>query len=183
MDTTLTLFDDFECTDSSPAQHSEPQFAFIGRSARPRDARIRALLEAWFADYPANHRAELKRRFESGKTGQGYESAFYELSLHSLLRRVNCKVEVHPELPGNTKRPEFLSTEPDGREVFLEARLAGCESEAEASTNRLKDTVYDVLNRRIKTNDFFVDVSIRGTPKQQPSGATWLDSLKPTSPR
>ncbi len=168
----MKLFDDFLRTDSKCAEHGEAEFAFINRSARPRDARIREVLEQWFAEYPAQHQSELKRRLQSGKSGQSYESACFELSLHALLKRLHCKVEVHPELPGVSRRPEFSVTASDGRTFIVEAILAGGQSDAERALSRLKETVYDVLNRRIVSANFFVTVTIHGTPKAQPSGRT-----------
>jgi hypothetical protein len=165
----LTLFDDFQRTNSDPADYSEAQFAFLNRSAQPRDARIRQAMETWFAEYPADEQQELKRRLESNNTGQSYESAFFELSLHTLLKRLGCGMTVHPELPGTSRRPEFLITEPDSSQVILEARLAGGESVAEAARKRLKATIYDFLNERVKTDELFFNVVIRGAPKQQPS--------------
>jgi hypothetical protein len=167
-DEPLKLFDTYERTNSKPADHSEKQFKFLNRSARKRDARIRERLEEWFAEYPADDQHELKRRFESVKA-QSYESAFFELSLHAMLKRLGCTATPHPSLPETTTRPEFLVTEPDGSTFILEARLAGGQSAAVESLNRLKDTIYDVLNRRIKTNDFCIAVSIHGEPKTQPS--------------
>jgi hypothetical protein len=164
----IKLFETFERTNNKPADHAEKQFKFLNRSARNRDARIRDLLELWFAEYPASDQHELKRRFESVKS-QSYESAFFELSIHAILKRLGCESTPHPEMSGTTKRPEFLVTEPNASTFILEARLAGGESAAEVAANNLRSTIYDVLNRRIKTNDFFVNVIIRGTPERQPS--------------
>jgi hypothetical protein len=162
----MNLFETFERTNSRFADHSESHFKFLNRSARARDARMRQVLEEWFSEYPPEHQHELKRRFQSKA---GYESAFFELSLHALLKRLNCQLIVHPQIPGTLNHPEFLVTQPDGTTFILEAIIAGGPSAAEASASRLKDTVYDALNRLIKTNDFFVDITVRGTPKQQPS--------------
>ena len=96
-DEAMKLFDTFERTNSKPADYSEKQFKFLNRSARKRDARIRELLEEWFAEYPTDDQHELKRRFES-INAQSYESAFFELSLHAILKRLGCKSTPHPEL-------------------------------------------------------------------------------------
>jgi hypothetical protein len=164
----IKLFETFERTNSKPADHAEKQFNFLNRSARKRDARIRDLLELWFAEYPATEQHELKRRLESVKA-QSYESAFFELSIHAIVKRLGCESTAHPEMLGTTKRPEFLVTEPNGSTFILEARIAGGGSATEVAANNLKDTIYDVLNRRIRTNDFFVNVTVRGTPAGQPS--------------
>jgi hypothetical protein len=176
-DQPLKLFDEFERTNNERADHSESQFKFLNRSARRRDERIRYLLEGWFSEYPHGDQHELKRRFESVKA-QSYESASFELSVYAILRRLGCSLTPHPSLPGTASRPEFLVAEPNGSTFILEARLAGGESEAEASSNRLKDTIYDVLNRRLKMTDFYVDVTIRGTPKQQPSSKQIADCIQ-----
>jgi hypothetical protein len=164
----IRLFDAVGRTDTTPRKYSEKQFKFLNRSARKRDERIRELLETWFGEYPATDQHELKRRFESAKA-QSYESAFFELSVYAILKRLGCTLTPHPVIPGTTNRPEFLVCEPDASSCFVEARLAGGESAAEAAANNLKDMIYDVLNYRIDTHDFFVDVDIRGTPTKQPS--------------
>jgi hypothetical protein len=164
----LKLFETLERTNREPADYSEKQFKFLNRSARKRDARIRDLLELWFAEYPTPEQSELKRRFESVKA-QSFESAFFELCIHAILKRLGCRLTPHPEMPGTTKRPEFLVAEPNGSTFILEARLTGSGSTTDVATNNLKDTIYDALNRLIKTNEFFVGVFIRGTPERQPS--------------
>jgi hypothetical protein len=54
-----------------------------------------------------------------------FPSAFFELFLHELLLRLGCNVEVHPDPgTGSSRRPDFLVTDPDGQQFFLEAVLA-----------------------------------------------------------
>jgi hypothetical protein len=54
------LFDDFERIDDSPALYSESTYSFLNRAAGERWSRIRSLLEDWLADYPDEHKDQLR---------------------------------------------------------------------------------------------------------------------------
>jgi hypothetical protein len=49
---TMTLFDEFDRTDNSPAKFRESTYDYLNRADRPEVARIRDVLEDWFHDYP-----------------------------------------------------------------------------------------------------------------------------------
>jgi hypothetical protein len=66
----MNLFDRIERTDTGAATGAEAGFAYLNRSARADVARVRELLESWFACYPAEHQPDLARRFRAtGRKG------------------------------------------------------------------------------------------------------------------
>lgn len=105
----MTLFDDFERHDPSPARRGEDSFAFLNRADTPFWAEVRRLLEEWFSHYPADHAAELSKSFRSRLPGSHW-GAWWELYLHELFSRLGYELSIHPSLPDSDKRPDFKLT-------------------------------------------------------------------------
>ena len=158
----LTLFDEMDRSDDGAAKYAEPWFPYWNRSARKDIALVRAYLEEWFGRYPAEHVPDLRGRFRSSNDVQ-HRGAFFELFLHELLLRLGCVVEVHPEVPGTSKRPEFRVASPGGREFYLEAKVATDESNEKASARARVNLVYDAIND-LDSPDYWVNVEPRGAP-------------------
>ena len=112
----MNLFDDFERTDSSWSTPGEDIFAFINRVDQPVWQQVREELERWFAEYPAEHAADLRSRFRNRAADQHY-AAWWELYLHRLFRCLGFSVDVHPELQQISARPYFRMTR--GSDGFL----------------------------------------------------------------
>ena len=161
----MRLFDDDEAIDRSdtqPSSHAEPRFPYLNRSGRPVAAQVRAVLESWFQSYPESGKLELWSRFRSPDSTP-HHSAFFELYMHQLLKRLGYDVEIHPEVSTGAKRPDFLVSKLGEGSFILEATLAGSMSrEEEAATARL-NAVYDALNK-VSSPDFFLGVEVFGTP-------------------
>src|SRR5947209_3881762 len=102
------LFDLLTRTDAGPAGYAESFFPYMNRSARDDITRIRAVLESWFQRYPKDGREALRSAFRSDDDWQ-HQGAFFELLLHEVLVRLDCRVTVHPPIPGTTRRPDFLA--------------------------------------------------------------------------
>lgn len=145
------------------ARYAEPHFQYWNRSARRDIAVLRDLLESWFSHYPSEHAAELRSRIRDDRS---FDSGVFELLLHEALLRFGCSLEIHPELPGSTRRPEFLVTEPDGSRWYLEAIVATGESEEEATIRSLKNRIYDALNE-LESPDYFVNIEIVAANRKQ----------------
>jgi hypothetical protein len=179
----VTLFDDMTRTDTGYAAYAEPQYTYVNRSARDDVGRVRALLESWFARYPAEGRASLQADFRSTDDWQ-HAAAFFELFLHELLVRLGCVVTLHPAVPGTSRRPDFLAVPKRGLAFYLEATLATGESLGERSARRRANVVYDALNQ-LESPDFFLWLEVPQAPATPPSGralrrrvAAWLATLK-----
>jgi hypothetical protein len=145
----LTLFDDVERTDVGPAKYAEPSYPYWNRSARKDIAHVRAHLEQWFGRYPAEHAADLRGRFRSASDVQ-HRGAFFELFLHEMLLRLGCVAEVHPTVPGTSKRPEFRVTSPGRSQFYLEAKVSNDESseQAGARTRVNRVTMHSTISTR-----------------------------------
>lgn len=138
-------------------------FSFLNRSAWPSSERIRNILENWFSGYPVSERRELRSRLRSNEDHQ-HEAAFFELLLHQLLVRLGCRVEVHPEIGGTTKRPDFLVCGPDGEEFFLEVALVTDTSPKAVGDQTRLNGVLNVIED-INSPSFFISVEAPEFPK------------------
>lgn len=157
-----TLFDLIERTDGGPAKYAEPSFPYWNRTARKDIAIVRAHLEDWFTRYPSGHQNDLRGRFRSPDDVQ-HRGAFFELFLHEMLLRLACSIEIHPEVPGTSKRPEFRVTSPDGSQFYLEAKVVNDESKDDAAARVRTNRVYDDLND-LDSPDYWINVEVRGAP-------------------
>lgn len=151
-------------TDAGPAAYAEPHFRYWNRSARKDIGIVRAVLEEWFARYPAEHAAELRSRIRGDDIS--FNAGVFELLLHETLLRLGCSLEIHPTVPNSTRRPEFRVTEPDGATWYLEAVVASGESKEEATVRTLKNRIYDALNE-VDCPDYFINIEIEHAEKNQ----------------
>ncbi len=62
----------------------ESCYAFLNRSAHPRFAKAREVLEEWFQDYPTHNQEKLSKDFRSS-IDQQHLGAFFELYCYSLV--------------------------------------------------------------------------------------------------
>lgn len=181
----LLAFDDRPRTDSSPKKNSETDFGFYNRSASPEIDRVRLLIEECLSNYPKSELEELVSRLRSGNDAS-FRSAIFELFLHEALMRQGYSLKPHPELPdGNPSRPDFLVTDPEGNEFYLEAVLASENRDLDVGGEARKGVVLDTLSASPHTN-FMIAISDEGSPQNPPSGMKlksrihqWLDSLDP----
>jgi hypothetical protein len=175
----MTLFDEYERTDTSSSSASEDLFTFLNRSARRDVVNIRAESERWFERYPEEHHAELRSRFRDRRQ---HLSAWWELYLHRLLTLLGLQVDVHPELDEVSARPDFKVTGPNG-EFLVEAAT----SEAgivEAGRDSVREGwIIDALNTAPHPN-FSVSLRFQSVGQQRPRNSevsgpvtAWLDRL------
>jgi hypothetical protein len=120
IDARVPVFDDIRRYDSSPQRYSEDTFSFYNRADGVTWQRIRDTLDAWFAEYPAEH-ADLRGRFRSKRQG-AHVGAFWELYLLLLLRRMGYELDVHPEVPDSSHQPDFEIARP-GERLYVEAAV------------------------------------------------------------
>lgn len=164
----MRLFDQFERSDLKFAQYSESDFTYMNRTAREDFERIRQKLEEWFSHYPKFEKKDLQAAFRSNIDAQ-HRSALFELLLHEVLIKLNCEIVLHPALPNTSKHPDFLVKPPEGSPFYLEAVLATTESADEVSSQARINAVYDVINRKVDSTNFFLWVDVEGSPESPPS--------------
>lgn len=152
------LFDDAHRDDTSVAGFQEPTFAFMNRIAGDYWNHPRLLMQQWMDrindDITYN---DILQRLRSGDNEQ-FRSAYLELYLHESLLRAGYEIVVHPEVPGTTRRPDFLAVRGDER-LYVEAIAPGSTAAAKAAAGR-RAVLFDTVNRL-----------------QDPNFILWLDHL------
>ena len=138
----LTLFDDVERSDHSPASRREASFDFMNRSAWPAYHNIRAVLEQWFERYPEESKKDLRSRLR--KRDENHDSAFFELFLHQLFRSLGLSPVVHPRTRAGRGRPDFSITGGTGDAWYVEANVTG--PTTRFATDPLEDEILDAID-------------------------------------
>lgn len=112
-----------------------------------------------------------------------FRAAFLELYLHESLVRSGFDVEFHPELPGVSRRPDFLARSSSST-FYLEARSPSSGHTQRGSAGRVND-VYDAVNK-IDSPNFWLAIDVEaedGRPLATKALRTqleaWLASLDP----
>ena len=164
----LTVFDDVERpADDDGKLHAEADFAYLNRSGRVEMSNARALVEGWFARYPAEHQRGLRSRLRSDDIA--FESAFFELYLNELLLTLGYALVVELRAGTKGKSPDFLVTSPDGSSFYLEACVVSAKSKEEVAGERRANQVYDQIDKLVSP-DFFIGIEIREHPMSPPPG-------------
>ena len=97
------LFDNISRNFDGPAKHNEETYSYFNRSSRIDVSIVREKLNKWFEEYPNEEKKELKKRFQ-----KDFDPAFYELFLFQLFKTLGFEIEIHPQIPSSSNRPDFL---------------------------------------------------------------------------
>jgi hypothetical protein len=92
--------------------------------------------------------------------------AFWELYLHELFRALGYTLERDPEVPGTSRRPDFLVIG-EGGEFYLEATTVG-HSKDEMAARRRRNVVLDLVDEA-QNPDFWVTINVPGEGRNTPS--------------
>lgn len=139
------LFDDTSDRIKGPSDNNENSFNYYHKSDRYDIRIIRETLENWFFEYPELEQKELKNRFK-----KDFDSAFFELFLHQLFRKLGYQIIIHPELKNSTKRPDFLIIKEESR-TYVEAKICYDKTKEEMAFDRRQNEFYDQFNKvRVK---------------------------------
>ena len=156
-------------------------YAFLDRVAGPVWDRIRHLIEAWAKDYSPDGRADVVRRLQSREDLE-FLGAYWELFLFHGLRALGFDVSCHPEVPGTTRRPDFL-VEGNQCSFLLEAKFLG-EDHADRMRDKRRAQIEHGLNARVASDNFTVGLQFEMDGTQQaPIGRlaadvqAWIDEL------
>ena len=152
------LFDQMERTDGDLKEQCESLFAFVNRSARTETAEIRDRLQSWFDGFPVEAQRDVRKRLRADDD-HGRQGAIFELLMHELLVRLGCRVEVHPEIPGATSRPDFLARHGDCR-FYIEATVVDPKGSLAAS-RPLEDDVVAKINE-LESPHFYIFARVDG---------------------
>jgi hypothetical protein len=175
------IFDDIPRSDARPARQSERRSDFLNRSASVYFVEVRRVMEEWFSHLPSSSRDDLRGRLR-GEDREA-DAAFWELYLHEAYRQSGFEIEIHPELPGRTRHPDFRMSR-NGESWYLEAVSVGLRPDLVARDRRIRG-VYQVLeDMRVKdfsleVTDYAIGNSQLATKKMRLAVMEWLARLDP----
>ncbi|MCR6649183.1 MAG: hypothetical protein NVV70_13985 [Cellulomonas sp.] len=177
------VFDERSRTDALPSAHGESTFAFLNRVAGDYWEQVRRLVQTWAENIaePGDY-MDLRARLRSADDHQ-FQSAFLELYVHESLDAAGYAVTIHPEVPGGTRRPDFVARR-DGAAVYVEAIAPG-PSDANRRASARRNDFLDTVNK-VGDPNFWLDLDELSVGAAPPPGArlrdelrTWLRSLDP----
>ncbi|HHT9135263.1 MAG TPA: hypothetical protein ACFYD2_10205 [Candidatus Avalokitesvara rifleensis] len=172
---TIRLFDEIERSDTGPQLHSETDYAYLNRSARPDADRIRFVLEDWFSRYPKKKQVRLQERFRKNE----YESAFFELYLHEIMLQQGFECQVEPIVGSCEKRPDFLVFHQDRKCFYLEAIVPEL-PKYDARHDKHLRVFYDELDKI--QSEFSSFVEVEGNLTKQPGLKNFKRRLEKLNP-
>ena len=148
----VLLFDVIARTEERARHNRETLYSHLNISASSLAELIRVTLEQWFSGYPDEHKAALKEAF----IAQGDQSAFTELLIYELLKRIGAEnVVVHPSIQGTDKRPDFKA-ELSGCGIILEVK-----NSIDIGNPRIEEFC-DGFNGEYETTGYMLDLSFEG---------------------
>jgi hypothetical protein len=139
------LFEDRERILMEPLRRGKTLFEFYDDCARPGYGQFRSIVNSWLAEMPETERGELITRMQNGGDRE-FGTALCELTVHAFLRRSGCKVLVHPEVGGSSKRPDFAAQDQEGNLIaYVEVTTVNPPAAQDAEANR-ENPVYNAIN-------------------------------------
>ncbi|KYG83896.1 hypothetical protein AWN68_01440 [Roseivirga echinicomitans] len=137
----MELFEQKKRTYTGPSNHNENPYGYYDRSARKDISVIRETLNEWFRKYPNDEKLELRNSFK-----KKFDDCFYELFLHQLFTKLGFDIQVHPDLPNTSKKPDFLLKKGD-LELYAEAKIVKNKSHQQEAIERKINEFYDNISK------------------------------------
>ena len=143
---------------------------FLEREGRSETTPIRDWIEHWYEQLPSGKQRDIRGRMRCGDDHQ-FTSAYFELQMFAMLKRMEYDVTVEPRLADGRYNPDFLARCED-EAFYLEATVCGQGAgELRATTNE-----YDAVEKiRAAFEDEKVEIhshlrlQAEGTLNQTPS--------------
>ena len=160
----MALFENKQRMRQEPKKQGESDFAFYDSCAWPEMETYRQLVNGWISEFPEADRAEMVARMKDSDSSY-YQAALAEVMMHAALLKLGYKIEIYPDSPHATRKPDFLiKTEEDAPVAYLEVTTFGPTNEAVGMNNR-EATIYNAINKTKLAAGFRLsyDVIARGT--------------------
>jgi len=159
-----TLFDEKERTLSGPSDYSADSYTYYNESTRADINNVRKQLELWFGIYPESEKEELKQKFKVA-----FYPTFYELYIYALFTKLGYSLEIHPDIPGTTKHPDYLARK-DEELFYIEVKHMTMLTRNELSLENRKNVLLDAINKVDASNFVLKLEEITFKDSSQPSG-------------
>lgn len=179
----MAIFDDMIRNNSTPKKHSESHASFLNRVHTPYFDAIRQLVEDWFGHLDPDSQADMEARLKDNND-VNFCPAFWELYLHESLRTAGYRVTCHPEIPGTSRKPDFLAEGSD-QSFYLEAKCLASGNNHKLAADKRKSQVYDAI-QELDSPNFLLWVDVENIGPNTPSTRSlfrdleaWLSDLDP----
>ncbi|MBU1672318.1 MAG: hypothetical protein KKF41_10495 [Actinobacteria bacterium] len=180
------MFDDVNREYMGPSKRSETWFSFLNRSGRLEVARVRELLEKWFDIFPESedglNKRDLLSTFRNEDDDRAVLSAFFEMYCHALLYHQGFVCEARPHT--KDKNFDLLAKRNNKPEFCLECTTVSGVSNQEFKANKVVNYIYDELDERVLSPNFFLFVKVEQEGSQMPAVSriaprlnSWIQSL------
>ena len=126
-----------------PTEDHETTLQFLQRGGRSEAIPIRDWMEQWFGAFPEDGKPRLRRRLQSAKFSE-FLSAYFELQLFTVLKRLGCTVEVEPSFPGTRGATVDFLARHDQDEFYVEATVCGLGQGALNSNENEQDAILKI---------------------------------------
>ena len=139
------LFEEKKRTRQEPLRPGENLYEFYDQCARKGYKEVRSILNGWLDEMPPDDGAELANRMRK-RGDSNFRHGFCELIVHALLVRLTSQVEVHPQVKGTRKRPDFSAIHAgDARRTYVEVTTINPSDERIAEGNR-ENGLYNAID-------------------------------------
>ena len=160
---------------NTPIKPRESTFEFIQRDGRQYSIRLRRWIEEWYGDLPSISKESFKRRLTS-KDQINFNSALFELQVHTLLRRLKCEVDIEPELPNSQQRLDFHATHTNER-FNIEATVSGF-GKGQLMSSRNEDDLVEKLRHAFPSTHSDVLLEAEGELRETLSAVPFVKRLR-----
>jgi hypothetical protein len=180
----MGIFEDVSRTYLGPANHGEPHWTFLNRSARAESRKARERIEDWFEQLCPALQHGVRDLLRSGDN-QKFAAGFWELYLHALFGGLGYDVTCASPT-GNGRNIDFLMRR-ENSAFYLEATIAR-KSAAERAADARRDRIYRELDK-LRALNFTLGITIvsAGPHDMKNVGVLrhrledWLETLDPAS--
>ncbi|WP_343658004.1 hypothetical protein [Chryseobacterium sp.] len=145
-----------------PQEYNHDSYTYYSGSSRQEIIDAKVKMEEWFSMYPHTEKNDLRNNFKND-----FQAGFFELFLYTLFTKMGYKIIIHPDVPGSTKKPDFLVCG-FGTEFYLEAKVSFHESANERLQEKMLGSLYKVLDEAAVPNFCIYLRTIRIKSGKQP---------------
>src|ERR1700688_840659 len=139
------LFENRERTRKEPLRRGESLFEFYDSCGSRGYDELRSVVNSWLAQMPTDERKKFITRMRYGGDRE-FGSSLSELSLHAFILGSGYRANLHPEVPGSAKRPDYAATDQKGAPLaYVEVTTVNPPAAQIAEMNR-ENPVYNAID-------------------------------------